>query len=74
MLDEGNMRRGKFRSLSGGPFLGRAGRDGVRGWLILEKKYTCTLYNLEGTLYYLEGKKGILHNSSVQKIHARSMG
>ena len=57
-------------------FVGRtiseaAGGEGMRGWLILEKIYTCTLYILEVHI----GKKRILHNSSVQKsIHARSVG
>ena len=64
LRDKGNMRRGKFHGLSGGPFLWRVGAglgggDGVRGWLILEKNYTCTL-------------KRVLHNSSVQKKNSRT--
>ena len=49
----------------------RGAGKGMRGWLILEKTCTCTLYILEVHI----GKKRILHNSSVQKnIHARSVG
>ena len=58
-----------------------AGRGGgvrwgewLRGWLILEKIYTCTMYILE---MHIGKKKRILYNSPVQKKkknHKRSVG
>ena len=67
MHDKGNMRRGKFHGLTGGgEGKGGGARWGewLRGWLILEKIYTCTIYILE---MHIGKKKRILHHSSVQK-------
>ena len=57
LRDKGNMRRGKFHDLSGGPFLRQAvwGEWWDEGSFILKKMYT--LYILEVHM----GKKRILH-------------